>query len=114
MSSNLMPGRKTDRVEIYGVGAKDEWGVPTGGVLIGTLAVDVMVRSGDQNEQYGVDLKSEIITVLADRRDYVQSNLTLRWLNRPGGQADYEIKHVRPGESRHQSIIITAELKPNG
>lgn len=114
MSSNMYPGRKTDRVEIYGSGGVDDWGVPTEGALLGTLACDVMVRSGDQNADFGVDLRSEVITVLADRRDYVKNLMTLKWVNRPGGQAEYEIVHVKPADMRNLSMIITAELMPNG
>lgn len=114
MSSNLTPGRKKDRIEVYSkTGVSDEWGVPTRGVLVTTLACDVRVRSGDQNEKYGVDLDNEVITVLCDSRPTVVSGMTLKWLNKPFGEQSYVIRHIKPGDRLYKSMIITAELKTN-
>lgn len=115
MSSNLTPGRKKDRVEIYSqAGESDEWGVPSDGTLITTLACDVRVRSGDQNERYGVDVNSEIITVLCDMRPTVQPGMDLKWINKKLGGQMYVIRHIKPGDHQYKSMIITAEMKANG
>ena len=114
MSSNVMPGRFRDTIQILTKGSgSDDWGTPKPASDLIKLKSNVVVRSGDQNSSYGVLLDSEVITCLCFYRDVVKSGQLLKWLGR-GGERVYEIKHVKPADNRFKSMIITAELRPNG
>lgn len=115
MPYSLTPGRKKDRVRVLDSPAgSDEWGLPLPETEVIALAADVRVRSGDQNQQFGVELDSEVITVLCDARDVVSSGMTLEWVNKRFGENKYLIKHIKPADEMYKSMIITAELKVNG
>lgn len=110
MSSNLMIGRMRDRIIInYNSTTPDEWGLTVDSGFALKLSANIVVQSGNNNEKYGVELDSEVITCLCHYRNTVQSGQTLTW-ERTGKQ--YEIKHVKPADVRYKSMIITAELLP--
>jgi len=114
MSSNVMPGRFRDTIQISTKGTgSDEWGLPNQGTDVIKLKSNVTIRSGDQNASYGVQLDSEVITCLCYYRDSVKSGQLLKWLGR-GCDRVYEIKHVKHADNRFKSMIVTAELRPNG
>lgn len=113
MSSNIMPGRLRDVIEILQEGGSDDWGTPGPPTVITKLRGNVNVRSGDQNVDFGVELSSEIITVLTYYRESINENYLLKWLGR-GKDKVYEIRHVKPADNSFKSMIITAELKRNG
>lgn len=111
MSSNVMPGRMRDTLEVISPGeGSDEWGVPNEGTVLGKIRGNVVVRSGDQNVNFGAEIDSEVITILTYNRDYLTSKNLIKWLHR-GQDKMYEVKHVKPADNRHKSMIITAELK---
>ena len=111
MSSNVMPGRFRDRIEILEKSQdSDDWGIPATPTSVVKLKGNVVERSGDQLSKYGTELTSKIITVLTYRRDTVKAGQQLVWKNR-GGDLVYEILHVKPADNRFKYMIVTAEVE---
>lgn len=112
MSSNIMPGRMRDRIQILEKsGDSDEWGMPIPLGLLFTMKGNVYDRTGDQLAKYGTEVETEVITVLTYYRNSVKSGQQLKWLRGRGGDKVYEIKNVRNADNRFKSMIITAELE---
>lgn len=112
MSSNIMPGRLRDTIEILEKSQDSgDWGVPDQPTLVTTLRANVNVRSGDQLVKYGTEVTSEVITALTYYRESVTEGQQLKWLNGRGKNKVYEIKHVKPADNRFKSMIITAEIQ---
>ena len=111
MSSNVMPGRLRDTIEILEKSTgSDNWGVPNPAVQVTKLKANVNVRSGDQLSKYGTEVTSEVITVLTYYREVIQTGQLLKWLNR-GSNKVYQITHTKPADNQFKSMIITAEIE---
>lgn len=111
MSSNIMPGRFRDRIQILEKsGESDEWGVSEPSTVLLNMKGNVYDRTGDQLAKYGTEVETEIITVLTYYREAVRAGQQLNWLFR-GGSKVYEIKNVKNADNRFKSMIITAEIE---
>ena len=112
MSSNVMPGRLRDRIQILEKSQEsDEWGIPSEPTVLLTIKANVYDRSGDQLAKYGTEVETEIITVLTYNRSSVKVGQQLKWLSNRGLDKVYEIKAVKNADNRFKSMIITAEIE---
>lgn len=111
--NRLYPGRLRDKVTFLRKGEADDWGVPSGETILGSLRANVRMVSGDQLTRFGAQLGTDVITVLTMKRDYVESGLQLQWNGR-GNDLIYEITNVRPDDQDFEAMIITATREAHG
>lgn len=82
----------------------DSWNEPQGNTLVFEARADCLVKQGDQNQLYGTDVTSEIVTALMWQDDRAKNDQVVVWNNK-----QYEVIHVRP-DSGDKSMIVTIRL----
>lgn len=101
--TRIRSGRLRHYIEFVTTGGLNEYGEPTGEVVVFDCRAEVQVKRGNQLADYGTVLTSEVITVLMYYDNRATNDLYVKW---NGGK--YEIKHVAP-DTVEQSMIVTAE-----
>lgn len=101
--TRIRSGRLRHYIEFVTTGGLNEYGEPTGEVVVFDCRAEVQVKRGNQLADYGTVVTSEIITALAYFDGRATNDQFLLWDGKK-----YEVKHVAP-DMVEQSMIITAE-----
>ena len=107
MRHNLNSGRLRHVVSFFITSkAQDENGDNNkADILVFSARADCAVKSGDQSNDYGTTITTEVVTVLMRNDSRLNNKMFMTWNNRR-----YKVHHIQP-DSDARNIIVTCESK---
>ena len=89
----------------------NEWGEPVPPVpLFDPIMAEVVVRSGSESSNFGIELTDEVVTVLTWYDPRVKNKHLMSWIDT---DQVYEVSHVKPDELR-RGMIVTCKVQRDG